>query len=504
MVQGRLPWARAWCCSQSHSIAKWASGPSYRVWWASEPGAPQTLQGLATTSPRRRAARVASRTRFFCGSSRSFAGTLERETLVAAEVQALQAARRPLLTKWPRRWKASKGRAFWHTEQVLTRALGSISVLGVRADFSAISWIASSTENGTARSAAPTLTGLTLGRGPPWRQDHSRLPRHPPRAYKTTTEGQQDVAFVDFQRVASAPQAHAVSLDQLYLRLLWLKQHYRIVASKEHLHPEAELILVFDPPAPQVSDPFFRLLKSIRVPFAIPPSGREQDAVVEAAGGEVLREPLLGDARRLVDFAPESRAGRIAIIIPNYDHAPFLEGAVSSALEQSTQADEILVVDDGSTDGSRALIERMVSSEPRLRAVFNEQNLGIVPTFANAVADTRSEFVAFLCADNRMHLRYVARSLRALVGDTSAESPTSICRSLALSLPSWRPRSPQRAQVRMAPTTGRFRRPQRRTSLGYPIATSSTGIRCSGAAPTMRQVGSVQAHGRRTTTSPSG
>lgn len=134
----------------------------------------------------------------------------------------------------------------------------------------------------------------------------------------------------------------------------------------------------------------------------------------------MLREPLLGDARRVDDFAEESRAGRVAIIIPNYNHAPFLEGAVSSALEQSTQADEVLVVDDGSTDGSRALIEQMVSSEPRLRAVFNERNLGIVPTFAKAVADTRSEFVAFLGADNRMHPSYVARSLRALDGDPSA------------------------------------------------------------------------------------
>lgn len=52
------------------------------------------------------------------------------------------------------------------------------------------------------------------------------------------------MVFVDFQRVAPAP-------DQLYLQLLWLEGDYRIAASREHLHPETELVLVFDPPRPR-------------------------------------------------------------------------------------------------------------------------------------------------------------------------------------------------------------------------------------------------------------
>lgn len=59
---------------------------------------------------------------------------------------------------------------------------------------------------------------------------------------------------------------------------------------------------------------------------------------------------------------------RVTVGIINYNHGRYLGGAIESALNQTRPADEILVVDDGSTDDSRAVIGRY----PTVTAVFQE------------------------------------------------------------------------------------------------------------------------------------
>ncbi|HER63112.1 MAG TPA: glycosyltransferase, partial [Desulfobacteraceae bacterium] len=46
----------------------------------------------------------------------------------------------------------------------------------------------------------------------------------------------------------------------------------------------------------------------------------------------------------------------ISVIIPTYNRAPFLETAIRSVLEQTEPCGELIIVDDGSTDGTKALV----------------------------------------------------------------------------------------------------------------------------------------------------
>lgn len=65
-----------------------------------------------------------------------------------------------------------------------------------------------------------------------------------------------------------------------------------------------------------------------------------------------------------------------SIIIPNYNHANFLQQRIKSILHQSMQDFEIIIIDDASTDNSRQIIEEYRSNKKITHILFNEQNTG--------------------------------------------------------------------------------------------------------------------------------
>lgn len=88
------------------------------------------------------------------------------------------------------------------------------------------------------------------------------------------------------------------------------------------------------------------------------------------------KRPAIAFRRRLemLDYAP-----KVSAIVPNYNHARFLEQRMDSILAQTYENVEILILDDSSTDGSRAVIERYCEEYPnRISAIFNEENSGSV------------------------------------------------------------------------------------------------------------------------------
>lgn len=67
---------------------------------------------------------------------------------------------------------------------------------------------------------------------------------------------------------------------------------------------------------------------------------------------------------------------RVSVIIPNYQHARFLEERIQSVLGQSFQDFEVILLDDASTDGSVGVIERYRTHPKVLHIIFNESNTG--------------------------------------------------------------------------------------------------------------------------------
>lgn len=88
------------------------------------------------------------------------------------------------------------------------------------------------------------------------------------------------------------------------------------------------------------------------------------------------------------------------VLIPTYNCAKYLIECIESILNQTYSDYEILLIDDGSTDNSREIIETF--SDPRIRYFRNEKNLGIVKTLNLGIDLASGEFIARMDADDIM------------------------------------------------------------------------------------------------------
>jgi glycosyltransferase involved in cell wall biosynthesis len=86
----------------------------------------------------------------------------------------------------------------------------------------------------------------------------------------------------------------------------------------------------------------------------------------------------------------------VSVIISNYNYADFVAAAIDSALGIDWPDVEVIVVDDGSTDGSRAVIE---SYGERINAIF-QQNAGQLTAFINGFRQSTGDLIIFLDSDD--------------------------------------------------------------------------------------------------------
>jgi glycosyltransferase involved in cell wall biosynthesis len=92
---------------------------------------------------------------------------------------------------------------------------------------------------------------------------------------------------------------------------------------------------------------------------------------------------------------------RVAVIMPVYNCAPFLRESVASVLNQTMTDFELILVDDGSSDGSWEILHTLV--DKRIRAFRFERNLGVGLARNYAIEKADCEFLAFLDADDVSH-----------------------------------------------------------------------------------------------------
>jgi glycosyltransferase involved in cell wall biosynthesis len=107
---------------------------------------------------------------------------------------------------------------------------------------------------------------------------------------------------------------------------------------------------------------------------------------------------------------------RVSVIVPTYDRKELVVEAVDSVLAQTMEDFEVVVVDDGSTDGTPEVLAKRYAGEPRVRVV-RRANGGPAAARNTGLDAARADAIAFLDSDNVYlpdHLEHALRWLDAL------------------------------------------------------------------------------------------
>lgn len=107
---------------------------------------------------------------------------------------------------------------------------------------------------------------------------------------------------------------------------------------------------------------------------------------------------------------------RVSIVIPAYNARRTIADAIDSCLAQTYTDFEIIVIDDGSTDGTADLLAARYSGEPRLR-VIRQANSGVSAARNAGILAARGEFVHFLDADDILMPTKLEASLKIVDSD---------------------------------------------------------------------------------------
>lgn len=103
---------------------------------------------------------------------------------------------------------------------------------------------------------------------------------------------------------------------------------------------------------------------------------------------------------------------RVSVILNAFDQVDYVAEAVDSVLGQTMQDFELIAIDNGSTDGTRAVLERY-EPNPKVRLLLHEENRSITTRFNEGVSVASGDLVCFLYSDDYYLRHKLARQVRA-------------------------------------------------------------------------------------------
>ncbi len=117
----------------------------------------------------------------------------------------------------------------------------------------------------------------------------------------------------------------------------------------------------------------------------------------------------------LMSGQQEAAATKVSIVIPAYNLATLLPRAVESALNQTYQEVEVVVVDDGSTDETEQVVQPYLK-DPRFH-YLKQENRGLPAARNRGFREATGEYVNFLDSDDYLHPEMIGKTARILDAD---------------------------------------------------------------------------------------
>ena len=131
--------------------------------------------------------------------------------------------------------------------------------------------------------------------------------------------------------------------------------------------------------------------------------------------------------------------GKVSVVIPCYNQARFLGEAIRSVLCQGYTDLEIIVVDDGSEDGTEEVASGYAKEDPRVRLI-RQENRGLAAARNRGLAEAGGEYVVFLDSDDRLVSEALEVGVRELEAHPGCAFVSGICRKITADgsiVPGW-------------------------------------------------------------------
>jgi glycosyltransferase involved in cell wall biosynthesis len=117
----------------------------------------------------------------------------------------------------------------------------------------------------------------------------------------------------------------------------------------------------------------------------------------------------------------------ISVILPNFNHSQYIARALTGLLGQTYPPAEIIILDDGSTDGSVEMISALIEKQPAIRLIENGSNRGVIWTINRGLSLARGDYVFFQAADDYIFDALFEKSIAVLCRHPRAALCSSLC-----------------------------------------------------------------------------
>jgi len=110
----------------------------------------------------------------------------------------------------------------------------------------------------------------------------------------------------------------------------------------------------------------------------------------------------------------------VAVFVPSYNHASFVESCLTSIFEQTLPPSKLLVIDDGSTDGSPEIIRRVLADSPFPSEFVARENRGLSATLNECLRRTEEPIVTYIASDDRWDSGRLEAAVTTLAANPAA------------------------------------------------------------------------------------
>lgn len=98
--------------------------------------------------------------------------------------------------------------------------------------------------------------------------------------------------------------------------------------------------------------------------------------------------------------ATDARRPKVSVVMPAFNAERYIEAAVESILAQTFSDFEFIIVDDGSTDSSPAIMRRFAAADTRIKVIVNKTNMRFANSANRAISIARGRYIARMDADD--------------------------------------------------------------------------------------------------------